>query len=74
MNITNASGSSVSTLSWLFNKKKSMSALKLYELCNICRKDANHKTAVQVPVLSNLNRLQRALQGLWWLINGLIHS
>lgn len=53
-----------------------MSALrfseKLYELCNICRKDANHKTAVQV--LSNLNRLQRALQGLWWLINGLIHS
>lgn len=72
MNITNASGSSVSTLSWLFNKKKSMSALKLYELCNICRKDANHKTAVQV--LSNLNRLQRALQGLWWLINGLIHS
>lgn len=73
MNITNASGSSVSTLSWLFNiKKKSMSALKLYELCNVCRKDANHKTAVQV--LSNLNRLQRALQGLWWLINGLIHS
>lgn len=72
MNITNASGSSVSTLSWLFNKNKSMSALKLYELCNICRKDANHKTAVQV--LSNLNRLQRALQGLWWLINGLIHS
>lgn len=72
MNITNASGSSVSTLSWLFNKKKSMSALKLYELCNICRKDANHKTAVQV--LSNLNRLQRARQGLWWLINGLIHS
>lgn len=72
MNITNASGSSVSTLSWLFNKKKSVSALKLYELCNVCRKDANHKTAVQV--LSNLNRLQRALQGLWWLINGLIHS
>lgn len=69
MNITNASGSSVSTLSWLFNKKKKHECIEFLR-----EADANHKTAVQVPVLSNLNRLQRALQGLWWLINGLIHS